>query len=170
MKSLLRKETKALASIKTNPRSFYRYAKKFSKSRCRVGPLKHPCGSLTSDPLAMSNLLQGQFESVFSDPNSTLKKDPQFREASSSISSINFDAKSISDAIDEMDISSSAGEDGFPSSLLKNCNESLSYPLYLLWKNSFESSDIPSELKSQLIVPVFKKGSKVSLPFQEQTF
>ena len=82
-KSMMHKEVKAINSIKTNPSYFYGYAKKFSRSRSRVGPLKHACGSLTSDPLAMSNLLQNQFASVFSDPSSTSKKAPKFNNSDS---------------------------------------------------------------------------------------
>ena len=36
----------------------------------------------------------------------------------------------------------------------------MSYPIFLLWQNSFKNGIIPSDLKTQIITPVFKKGDK----------
>ena len=159
--SKLRKELSAIQSIKKNPNHFYKYAKKFAKSRSRIGPLKHPCGGVTSDPQSMSNLLQNQFASVFSDTNSTSKEDPTFESASCSLSGITFFVSCIAKAIDELDIKCAAGEDGFPSILLKSCKDSLMYPIYCIWNESFNTGQIPKFYKSQLITPIFKKGSKL---------
>ena len=74
----LKKELKAISQIMKNPASFYKYAKKFSKSKSRIGPLKHHCGGITSDPTSMANILQKQFTSVFSDVRNTEKEDPTF--------------------------------------------------------------------------------------------
>ena len=52
--SKLRKELCAIQNIKKNPNHFYKYAKKFAKSKSRIGPLKHPCGGVTSDPQSMT--------------------------------------------------------------------------------------------------------------------
>ena len=157
----LRSELKAIDSIKSNPAFFYKYAKKFAKTKSRIGPLKHPCGSVTDDPQSMSNILQDQFAGVFSDPSSYDKLDPSFLCATSTLNSISFDVTSISNAIDELHLNSNVGEHGFPNCLLKSCKSSLSYPIFCIWKESFESGSIPAFLKSQTIVPVFKKGSKL---------
>ena len=109
----------------------------------------------------MANLLQDQFKSVFSDPSNTNKKDPAFNSTVCFIDTINLDVSAISKAIDEISAASAAGEDGFPSCLLKMCKNSLSYPIFLIWRDSFDSGEIPKYLKSQLITPVFKKGSKL---------
>ena len=157
----IRNELKAIESIKSNPAFFYKYAKKYAKAKSRIGPLKHPMGSVTNDPQSMANLLQDQFSSVFSDPSCPDKLDPTFPCASSSLNFISFDASSISKAIDEFHENSAAGEDLFPICLLKSCKSSLSYPIYCIWKESFETGLIPDSLKSQVVIPVFKKGSKL---------
>ena len=107
----------------------------------------------------MANLLQDQFKSVYSNPSDSHVKSPVFSPPSCVLDSINFDVSSISKAIHEIG-DSSPGEDGFPSVLLKRCNDALSYPIFLIWKESFASGTIPDYLKNQLITPVFKKGSK----------
>ena len=154
-------EQKAISTIKSNPSFFYRYVKKFARTKSRIGPLKHPCGSATADPKTMANILQEQYISAFSDPQCPDKQDPTFAEASVSLSEIKFSSELIAKAIDEINMSSAAGEDGFPSCLLKMCKDSLCEPIYLIWKESFNSGHIPSSLKRQLITPVFKKGSRL---------
>ena len=121
-----RNESKAIRSVKSNPTAFYKYCKKFSKTKSRIGPLKHHCGSLTSDPTAMANLLQGQFASVYSDPNAPEKQSPAFPVAHSALDTLDFNIESFVKAIDEMSSSSAPGEDGFPSCLLKSCKASVS--------------------------------------------
>ena len=61
---------KAILTLKDNPRYFYSYAKKFAKSKTTIGPLLDSENNLQQDPEKMANLLQDQYSSVFSDPNS----------------------------------------------------------------------------------------------------
>ena len=109
----------------------------------------------------MANILQKQFTSVFSDVRNTEKEDPTFESASCSLEEIIFDVQSIIKAIDELSENCSAGDDGFPSILLKSCKLSLSLPIYYIWQESFNSGVIPDFYKSQTITPIFKKGSKM---------
>ena len=157
--SKLRKELNAIKNIKKNPSHFYKYTKKFANSKSRIGPLKQPCGGITSEPKSMANILQNQFTSVFSDTNNPEKENPVFQSSSCSLDDILFNESSIDNAIDELDINSAAVD--FPSILLKSCKHSLSYPIYCIWRESFNSGQIPHFYKSQVITPIFKKGSKM---------
>ena len=56
-----------------------------------------------------------------------------------------------------------AGPDGVHGKILKNCAKSLALPLSLLFTKSFKTGLIPSEWKSANVVPVFKKGEKISV-------
>ena len=47
--------------------------------------------------------------------------------------------------------------------LLKNCKKELSIPLYLLWRHSLDTSEVPSFLKISRIAPIHK-GSLKSVP------
>ena len=68
-------EKLAVDKIKANPKFFYSFAKKFSFVKSKVGTLRCPVTkSFTSDPKQMATILQKQFCSVFSDPQSPLKK------------------------------------------------------------------------------------------------
>ena len=64
----LKKEGEALGKIKRNPKYFYSYANKFSKTKTRVGPLADSNGETVKDPYLMAEMLKKQYESTFSDP------------------------------------------------------------------------------------------------------
>ena len=156
-----KEEMKAVANIKNNPRFFYSYAKKFSKLKCKIGPLKAEDSQFVSDPEQMANLLQKQFCSVFSDPDSPNKEDPQFSQTSSFLEDINLVLQDICAAIDDMRLHSAPGEDEIPAILFKSCRDSICLPLFIMWNFSFESGEIDQKYLSQLIAPIFKGGSKL---------
>ena len=53
-----------------------------------------------------------------------------------------------------------SGPDGIHGKVLKNCSESLAYPLSLLLKVSYNTGSLPKEWKLANVVPIHKKGSK----------
>ena len=59
---------------------------------------------------------------------------------------IAFTIDDIEDACKELKASSSAGPDGVPASLLKNCKKQLARPLYFLWRASMDTGSIPAEI------------------------
>ena len=157
----LSKETNVLEKIKENPRYFYSYAKRFSKRPSTIGPLLNDKNELEADPKKMADLLQQQYSSVFSDSKCKNKKCPtQKIEIKSTLSDIVFTEKDIIKAIDEIHLESACGEDDIPSRILKKCKNNLSYPILLLWKDSFKNGYIPKQYKKQMITPVHKKDSK----------
>ena len=54
-------EAKAIDAIKTNPKYFYSYAKKFAKTKSKIGPLLDENNQYTSSSKKMANLLANQF-------------------------------------------------------------------------------------------------------------
>ena len=150
-------EAKAVSNIKINPKFFFNYAKKFSKIKSNIGPLIDDDGSYVTEPKTMAGLLSNQYASVFSTPRDA----PQTEETSQDrIDTISFNEDDIIAAIEELKADSSAGPDGFPAILLKNCKLSLSKPLFILWKRSFDEGHIPVPLKKSMISPIHKGGSK----------
>merc|ERR1711874_705255 len=50
--------------------------------------------------------------------------------------------------------------DQFPSIILKKCREYLAEPIYLIWRISLDSSEIPEIYKTANVAPIHKGGSK----------
>ena len=65
---LQKKEIDAVKLMRTNPKFFYTYVKKFQKTESRIGPLKDEDGNLNANPEVKDNLLQSQYTKVFSNP------------------------------------------------------------------------------------------------------
>ena len=72
-------ESKAVEKIKSNSKYFYSYAKRMSKIKSSINMLYNTSGEVFTDPQNMANILQGQFSSVFSDPNNPDIKEPDFQ-------------------------------------------------------------------------------------------
>ena len=110
----------------------------------------------------MANILQKQYESVFSDPNRHDKILPHadISCSNANIADIEFSKEDIESAIDEIDRDAATTENDIPDSVLKECKNALSYPIYLIWRKSLDTETIPSDMKIQSINPIFKKGEK----------
>ena len=154
-------ELKAVETIKDNPRYFYSYSKKFAKRKTTIGPLLDADNKLQQDPKKMADLLQNQYASVFSDPQSPHKKFPNIHISHKEIlDDISFTPEDIKKAISEIGTYSASGENDIPAIVLKNCKDELSYPIWKIWRESLDTGIIAPELKNQLITPVHKKSSK----------
>lgn len=162
-KELDANEDRAVSTIKCNPKYFYSYAQRFAKVKSTVSPIKDQNGDLCTDPSTKAELLQSQYVKVFSNPKKadiadcTSQLKPSFI---SSLDNLDLSESDIKEAIKELDPYSSTPDGDIPAKILKSCNDNLSYPLFLLWKSSFETGLIPGTLKIQFVTPVFKKGDQ----------
>ena len=128
-----KEEEEVLEAMRKNQQFFYSYAKKKSSSKSKIGPLSVTTGAskeYTDDPKTMADSLQKQFTSVFSTPKSVT--DDQEPENVPYLENITFSVPEIIKAINEIKANSSAGDDGFSASLLKEFKDELAYPLSLL--------------------------------------
>ena len=163
-KDLDAKEAKAVKTIKSNPRYFFSYAKRFSKTKATVSPLRKADGQLTNDPQQKSELLQEQYVKVFSDPDQAKIEEclrsvtPGLDDAK--LDDISFSHEDIIRAIGELDPYSSTPDGDIPARILISCKDHLALPLKLMWTESFNSGTIPSSLKTQYITPIYKKGNR----------
>ena len=157
-----KKEIEAIEKIKKNPKMFFTYVKKFKKTESRIGPLTDEDGQTHSDARTKANLLQQQYTKVFSDPEkapaehlnqNNEREYPPFLD-------IDFTIEDVKKAIDAIPNAAAPGPDKLPAAILKQCKEQLSLPIYLIWRKSLDTSEIPETLKRQGIVPIFKKGNK----------
>ena len=153
-----RKEQKALKAIKTNPKHFFAYAKKYSKTNSSIGPLLDKNNEYTSSAQKMANILADQYNSVFSKPIGTSKYSDMNTDARNPITDIVFTENDIIDVIDELSNTSSSGPDGVPALLLKKCKSCISQPLYLWWRECIDQGVTPSDLKNAHIIPIQEGG------------
>ena len=154
-----RKEQLAVKAIKTNPRYFFSYAKQFSLTKTKIGPLLNDSNELTSSSREMANILSKQYSSVFSSPSTsspvlTVEENAEIP----TLTDITFTKQDIVDAIDELSNTSSSGPDGLAAIFLKKCKLSIAQPLYGLWRDCLDKGITPAKLKEGHIIPIHKGG------------
>ena len=54
--------------IKSNPKLFVSYAKRFAKAKSIIAPLRNGEGSLVTESVKKAEILQSQYVGVFSNP------------------------------------------------------------------------------------------------------
>ena len=153
-------EEKAVGAISTNPKYFYKYARKHSNIRARVGPLLDSEGRACSAADAVAELLRDQYEKVFSTPRELQESVDLNDGDDNSICTVHFSPSDIVSSIGTVKANSASGPDQFPAVLLKRCAQELSHPLAKLWQLSMQNGNIPNGLKRAHITPIFKGGEK----------
>ena len=78
MSKINKDEMLAISNLKSNPKSFYSYAKAHSVIKTGINLLKDSDGKLVSDSESIANTLQQHFSAVYSDPQSSNIKTPDF--------------------------------------------------------------------------------------------
>ena len=163
-------ERRAVGAIKKNSKYFFSYAKKFSTLSSSIGPLLDSASKLISCPKQMAEMLADQYTSVFSTPKEDIHKaedhfpwnDNAFPNETH-LEDISFTRDDIEDAINDIPLTAGAGPDRFPAILLKMCRHSLAEPIFILWRKSFDTGQVPSLLKTANIIPIHK-GKSRTLP------
>ena len=106
--------------MKKNPKYFYKFVKNNSTIRAGIGPLPDAEGNLEPS-IKMSELLNEQYNSVFSTPDPTLTimypKDFFGHQQAKTLSDINIAREEIIDATKTISQNSSGGPDEFPAIL-----------------------------------------------------
>ena len=163
--SISAQEQKALAAIKRNPKYFFTYVKKFSKTKPSIGPLLNSHKKYVTESAEMAELLSEQYSSVFSQPREPLVDPMNLFDSvdPSKLTDITISPAYIIEAIDELALNAAPGPDCFPAILLKQCKELLATPLAHIWRECLDHGITPDLQKLGLIVPIHK-GDSTALP------
>lgn len=151
-------ENKAVDAISNNSKYFFAYAKKHNKLRSTIGPLVDLDGDYITNPRKLANMFSEQYKSAFSKPC-------QFplnygKVTAYKLYDMIFNESDIIHAIDELSPNAAPGPDRFPAIMLKKCKRALAVPLYIIWRYSLDTGQIPPLLKWSIITPIHKGGKK----------
>ena len=158
-------ERRAVDKIKSDPRFFYSFAKKFAKGASSIPVITDTDGRTTTDTKEIADLFQKQFCSVFSNPDNPNAQDPVFECPAIKWEDlgITLSDEDIIKACKKLEVTSSPGPDGVPAKILKEAAEALSVPIGLIWRESMDLRIVPEFYKMGYVVPLFKKGDRSSV-------
>ena len=139
-------------------KKFWNHIKATKKDRVGTAPLKDN-GVLVSDPKSKANILNRQYQSVFSQEDQTSIPQP-IEPPSPPMSDIVVSQDGILKLLLELKVNKASGPDLIPARILKLAASSLSHCLTIIFQASLSTGTVPEDWKQANITPVFKKGER----------
>ena len=146
-----------LESSDTKP--FWRYVKSKRQDTVGISSLKKN-GTLYSDPRDKSDILNNQFKSVFTEPQTPGSDIPRLQgEKFPSIAPLVISVNGVQKLLDKLNIKKASGPDNICCRILRELSAELAPVLTSIYNQSLESGEIPTDWSQALVAPIFKKGS-----------
>jgi len=148
------------ANCNNNNKRLWSYIKSKRKDQCGIPSLEKDNQTIT-DSFCKATILNNQFQSVFTDANSTptvtLKEN-----AFPHIPPINITTDGVLQLLQELDPHKASGPDGIPSKFLRETSVSIAPALTLIYQASLHQGELPSDWKKAYVTPVYKKGPRTN--------
>ena len=147
--------------VRDNPRAFFAYARSRTSIREELKTVRKPDGEMTSNLLETCEVLNCEFEKVFT-KHSCVQK-PILGHAArqqGDLLSIDLSTEDVEKALNALKSPSAPGPDGVNPTMLKECSGVFCLPLYKLFNLSLSSGKLPSDWRKANVKPIYKKGCK----------
>ncbi len=141
-----------------NTRPFWRYIKAQGTDSMGVSPLRSE-GTLHSDSPTKADLLNKQFESVFThdeDPNSPTMTGPQYP----TINDLYITTEGVHKLLARVNTKKASGPDDIPNIILKTLSSQLAPALASIFNQTLTTGMLPEDWHNANITPIFRKGDK----------
>jgi len=149
-------------------KKFYSFVKHKKSQNCGVSPLKDE-GVTHTDPVDKANILNKQFESVFSAQKPidlkqlieiNLIKSGKSSKTSSDPNDIVITQDGVHKMLQGLNVNKASGPDGISPRLLKTLSSEIAPFLTKIFQASLDTGTVPLDWRSATVAPVFKKGAK----------
>jgi len=142
----------------SKPKKFWSFVKSLKRDSSGIATLREN-GFLRSDSKEKANILNRQFQSVFTKEADT---DPPSKGQSphNSMQDFTIDKHGVKKLLDKLNVNKATGPDNISARVLKECSEEISAILEVIFNKSLEQSSVPDDWKQANVVPIFKKGEK----------
>ena len=148
--------------LKTNSKRFWSFVKSRRQESIGVAPLKDKNGFLKSDSQSKAEILGDQFQSVFTEEDTTSVPD-KGTSPFPDMPPITVNAAGLRKLLQNLNPHKATGPDNIPAFVLKNTAPELAPLLSELFQLSLDTQEVPEDWKKANVVPIFKKGDR-SLP------
>ncbi len=142
----------------TITKTFWSFIKAQKKDSSGISPLKQD-GTLKSDPQDKAEILNNQYQSVFTDENMetlpTMGPSPF-----TPLAHIHITTAGVTKLLQGINPSKATGPDNIPGRILKECAQELAPAMRVLFQRSIDTGELPDDWLRANITPVFKKGHR----------
>jgi hypothetical protein len=142
--------------IKENSKRFWSYIKSKRQEPAGISSLLNKDGFLHSDSHIKAEILNHQFQSVYTKEDTTTLPD----KGNSTIKSMNdiyITENGVIKLLKDLNPHKASGPDQIPTRLLKLCASELAPAVVRVFQTSLDSGTVPSDWKEALVTPLFKK-------------
>ena len=153
-------EKKIAMESKTNPKAFWAYVKRQTKTDHSLQPLKTADGTMTVENEEKAELLNDFFASVFTNEDLNNVPDIDDKTVTAYLETLEITYDDVYKELGQLDKNKSPGPDNVHPNVLKECKESIALPLALIFQKSIANGSIPHKWKYANITPIYKKGDK----------
>ena len=137
---------------------FWSYVKQKRTDSCSVAPLREN-GVLVSDSAGKANILNKQYCSVFN-PDNRGSEPSKGDSSTPNMPKIEVTDDGVKKLLQSLSLNKAAGPDQISPMVLKNLADVLSKHLSIIFQQSIDTGTVPSQWKTALVTPIFKKGDK----------
>ena len=148
------------------PKRFWAYIKLKKSDKCGVAPLRKN-GRLETDTTNKANILNEQFQSVFSSSTNIDREEfynqnymADSQEDYPDSGDINITNTGVEKLLNNLNPHKAAGPDNIRPMVLKELASKISPILSIIYNVSIKAGEIPYDWRSAVITPAFKKGQK----------
>ena len=144
-----------------NNKPFWRYVKTQKKDNTGVAPLKRD-GTLYSDNTSKAEILNSQFQSVFTqegDDPLPIPGDP----SCPTMSPFTISQPGVEKLLRSLNARKAAGPDDLPCHVLREMASEIAPVLTVIFNQSLSSGELPEDWLKANVAPIFKKGN-INLP------
>ena len=109
-----------------------------------------------------ANVLFGFFTRVFTREDTENMPEPPVRDGLPPLSDVKFTPEDVESTIRKLKISKSPGPDQLHPRMLREIASVLKTPLFILFRKSLDSGQLPKQWTCAHVTPIFKKGNRSS--------
>ena len=114
-----------------------------------------------SDSSSKSEILNKQFQSVFTKKSTTATPRLFGNKYYPSIGNLSITLKGVQKLLEKIDISKAAGPDLIPGSMLNMLAPELAPIVHAIFTQSLDTGELPRDWSLANVAPIFKKGNRV---------
>lgn len=147
-------------NIQQNPAEFWKYVKSDNVASDYPAEM-HYNGENSNSTYGAVNLFAKYFEQSYSVDNTVANIDEIYTNAQQNdMNEIDISMFDVENVLSDLKPKGSVGPDEVHPRVIKECADSLIFPIWLLFKLSIQSGKVPDLLKSSRILPLHKKGDR----------
>ena len=140
-------------------KNFWKYIKTLRKDNTRIPPLRLN-NQLITDAKEKADTLNNRFYSIFTDEDLSDIPECNDNKVSSNVPLITFSVIGIEHQLKSLNTQKASGPDCIPAYVLHHCATEIAPILTVIFSQSLNTGEVPSDWLRANVIPIFKKGDR----------